>query len=75
MDEIDLSNLLEDEDKLLKALGLAYFGLGLYLGLKQKPMLKREIAQAPSPAGPRTEARTLSEMIKKMIEEAYGIET
>jgi hypothetical protein len=71
MDELDWSDLLEDEDNLLKAIGLAYFGLGLYYGLKTKPMRR---AEPPPEVKPRTQARTLSDMIKKMIEEAYGIE-
>lgn len=72
MDEIDLSNLLEDEDTLLKALGLSYLGLALYFGFKTKP-IKRGIPP-PEPKKPRTQARALSDMIRTMMEEAYGIE-
>ena len=46
MSDIDLSSLLEDKDSLLKAVGLAYLGLGLYYGLKTKPIkgyIKRRI--------------------------------
>lgn len=72
MDEIDLSNLLEDEDALLKAIGLSYMGLALYLGMKTKPIKRGE--PLPEPRRPRTQVRTLSDMIRTMMEEAYGIE-
>jgi hypothetical protein len=72
MSDIDLSNLLEDKDTLLKAVGLAYLGLGLYFGLKTKPIKKAE--EPPPRPEPRTRAHTLSEMIRTMMEEAYGIE-
>jgi hypothetical protein len=71
MDTIDLSNLAEDKDTLLKIVGLSYFGLALYLGLKAKPVRKREPAPQPRP---KTEARSLSDMIRMMMEEAYGTE-
>lgn len=71
MDRIDLSNLAEDEDTLLKIVGLSYFGLALYLGLKSKPMRKGEPAPEPKP---KTQARSLSDMIRMMMEEAYGTE-
>ncbi len=73
MDEIDLSSLLKDRNTLLKVIALSYLGLALYLGLKKKPV-KREAAPTPPPQEPRTQARTLSEMIRLMMEEAYGIE-
>lgn len=73
MDDIDLSHLLEDEETLLKALALSYFGVGLYYGLKTKPVMRREALPQVEPK--KTTARTLSDMIKKMIEEAYGIES
>ncbi|KYK37608.1 MAG: hypothetical protein HXS48_02550 [Theionarchaea archaeon] len=72
MDEIDLSNLLEDKDVLLKAVGLSYLGLALYFGLKTKP-IKRGVPP-PEPKRPRTQARTLSDMVRTMMEEAYGTE-
>jgi hypothetical protein len=72
MSDIDLSNLLEDKDTLLKAVGLAYLGLGLYFGLKTKPIKKAE--EPPPRPEPRTRAHTLSEMIRTMMEEAYGME-
>ena len=71
MSDIDLSSLLEDKDALLKAVGLAYLGLGLYYGLKTKPIKKVE---EPSRPQPQTRAHTLSEMIRTMMEEAYGID-
>ncbi len=71
MSDIDLSSLTEDKDILLKAVGLAYFGLGLYFGLKTKPVKKAEEPPRPQP---QTRAHTLSEMIRTMMEEAYGIE-
>lgn len=71
MDEIDLSNLLEDEDTLLKVAALSYMGLALYFGLKTKPVMRKEPTPQPKP---RTQARTLSDMIRTMMEEAYGIE-
>ena len=72
MDDIDLSDLFKDEDNLLKAVGLAYLALGLYFGFKTKPISKREVPSFKEPA-PRTSARTLSDMIRTMMEEAYGI--
>ena len=74
MDEIDLSHLLEDEDMLLKALGLSYLAVGLYLGMKTKPITGRPAAPTAPTMQPRSTARSLSEMISKMIEETYGIE-
>ncbi len=72
MDEIDWSHLLEDEDMLLKAIALSYMGIGLYYGMKTKPMMRKEAFPQEQPK--KTAARSLSDMIKKMIEEAYGIE-
>ena len=69
----DRETILADEDSVLKAIGLAYMGLGLYLGLKQPPPQKvREPVQEvrPRPVKP----LSLGEAIAKMIEETYGIE-
>jgi hypothetical protein len=69
MKDIDLSNLLEDEDTLLKAAALTYFGVGLYLAMrKKKPSVQRtpEAPAKPVQKGP----RTLGEMIRMMMEEA-----
>jgi hypothetical protein len=75
MDEIDLSHLLENEDMLLKAVGLSYLAVGLYFGMKTKPITGRRPAAPTAPVvQPRSTARSLSEMISKMIEETYGIE-
>ncbi len=72
MDEINWEAILSDEDTLLKATALAYIGVGLYFGLKKKPIRKREPVREvqPRPEPP----RSLSEMIAKMIEETYGIQ-
>ena len=72
MSDIDLSSLLEEKDALLKGIGLAYLGLGIYFGLKTKPVRRAE--EPPPRPQPRTRAHTLSEMIRTMMEEAYGIE-
>jgi hypothetical protein len=69
MKDIDLSDLLEDEDTLLKATALTYLGVGLYLAMrKEKPSVRRtpETPVKPVQRGP----RTLSEMIRMMMEEA-----
>lgn len=85
MDEIDWSNLLKDEGTRQKVAALLYFGLALYFGLKKKPS-KRELGvkQVETPRKPERPKKpqeigeekplTLSEMVGKMIEEAYGIE-
>lgn len=69
MDDIDLSDLLEDEDTLLKAIALGYMGIGLYLAMKKKPPAVQKIPETPVRPVKRT-PQTLSEMIRMMMEEA-----
>ncbi len=85
MDEIDWSNLLKDEGTRQKVAALLYFGSALYFGLIKRPSKKElEAKQVEAPRKPERPRKpremgeekplTLSEMVGKMIEEAYGIE-
>lgn len=71
MDTIDLSDLLEDEDTLLKITGLAYMGLGVYLAMRKKPLTTgvKPIPERQTESE-KSSPRTLSEMIRMMMEEA-----
>jgi hypothetical protein len=74
MKKIDLSNLAEDKETLSKIAALSYYGLGVYLGLKQLKPVKR-VAEPPREVRQsRARPRTLSEMVGRLIEETYGIE-
>lgn len=77
MADIKWSKIFKDKNMLLKAAGLSYMGLGLYLAMKEKPKIipkrKEDTYRAPRKRV-KTEPRTLGDMIAKMIEETYGIE-
>jgi hypothetical protein len=77
MDDIKWSKIFKDKSMLLKAAGLTYMGLALYLAMKEKPKIirKREEETYRTPRKKvKTEPRTLGDMIARMIEETYGIE-
>ncbi|MBU7042928.1 MAG: hypothetical protein HXS47_04985 [Theionarchaea archaeon] len=71
MDAIDLSDLVEDEDTLLKITALTYMGVGVYLAMRKKP-LTAGVKTLPEPQTKpeKRSPQTLSEMIRMMMEEA-----
>jgi len=69
MDDLDLSDFLEDEDALIMATALGYLGIGLYLAMKKTTPTAQKIPEKPvKPV--RKSPQTLGEMIRMMMEEA-----